>query len=287
MLINKRVLNKLKNLSVADNISVILNKKVLLVWSYSNKIKNNFGDAINPILFEKITHKKVVDSKRVINLFHKPAYYFIGSILDNLSSSSAIICGSGFIKYNSKVLKKPQKIIAVRGPLTRETFLKQHIDCPEIYCDPALMLPSIYNPDNIEKKYDIGIIPHYVDKERYNEVKIINHGLSHHFIDIESDWKQIINEINMCKYILSSSLHGIVAAHAYNVPATRMILSDNITGGDFKFNDYALSVSNKFIEKYIINDSIDLKKAIALSSLFDTKKAAEALNKALDKEINF
>lgn len=273
MLIN-RILNKLKEISILDTINIFFNKKSILFWSSSEETSNNFGDAINPMLFEHITNKKVVNSSKIINLFNKPTYFFIGSILDNLNKSSAIVCGTGFQNENAKVFKKPKKIIAVRGPLSREIFLKQNIDCPEIYCDPALLLPNIYQPKKIEKKYKIGIIPHYVDKQKYSKVGIITKGMNYCFIDIEDDWKKIIDNINSCEYILSSSLHGIIVAHAYNVPATRMILTDKIIGGDFKFDDYALSVSENLLEKYIIDKLIDLNKVIELSCLYDTSKAS-------------
>lgn len=273
MLLN-RIINKLKKISISDNISTIFDKKVILFWSHGEETDKNFGDAINPMLFEQITNKKVANSSKIINILNRPIYYFIGSILDNLNKNNAIICGTGFQNENARVLKKPSKIIAVRGPLTRDNFLKQNIDCPEVYCDPALLLPNIYMPTHIKKKYKVGIIPHYVDKQKYSEIEIIAYDLSYCFINIEDDWKKIIDDICSCEYILSSSLHGIIVAHAYKVPATRMILTDKIIGGDFKFNDYALSVSDKLLEKYIIDRSIDLNNAIELSCLYDTSKAS-------------
>lgn len=280
MLLN-RILNKLKRVKVIDIILAMLNKKVILFWSHGEETGKNFGDAINPILFEQIIKKEVVNSSNIINLFNKPTYYFIGSILDNLNKSNAIVCGTGFQKEDAKVLKKPSKIIAVRGPLSRNIFLKHNIECPEVYCDPALLLPDIYMPKNLEKKYDVGIIAHYIDKEILKQKKIIDNGMTYHFIDIEVDWEKIIDDINSCKYILSSSLHGIIVAHAYNIPATRMILTDKIVGGDFKFNDYALSVGDKLSNMYKIEDKIDLNIAINLSTLPNTKVVREKFTEAI------
>lgn len=280
MLIN-RIFNKLRKISISDNISIIFNRKTILFWSHGEETDKNFGDAINPMLFEQITKKRVVNSSKIINIFNRATYYFIGSILDNLNKSNAIICGTGFQNQNAKILKKPSKIIAVRGPLSRKIFLKQNIDCPEIYCDPALLLPSVYMPCDIKKKYKVGIIPHYIDKEKYSKVEIISHGLTHCLIDIEDDWKKIIDDICSCEYILSSSLHGIIVAHAYNVPATRMILTDKIIGGDFKFDDYSLSVSDKLLVKYIIEDTIDLEKSVEYSCLYNTKKTSQEFLKVI------
>lgn len=267
------LINKIKQISITDTINVIFNRRSILFWSDIEETKSNFGDAINPMLFTKLTGLNVVSSFKIINLFNRDTYYFIGSILDNLKKDNAIICGTGFQYEDAKVFIKPAKIIAVRGPLSRNIFLNHKIECPEIYCDPALLLPDIYLPKKIEKKFDVGIIAHYIDKNLVVQKKIINNGLTYHFIDIEADWHQIVQDINISRYIISSSLHGIIVSHAYGIPATRIKLSNNVNGGDFKFNDYALAMTDQPFDVYQIEDEIDLSIAIKLSKLVDTKPA--------------
>lgn len=50
------------------------------------------------------------------------------------------------------------------------------------------------------------------------------------------------NEILSCKKIVSSSLHGLIVAHAYGIPAIWQKFSDNIFGDDIKYIDYLESV---------------------------------------------
>lgn len=50
-------------------------------------------------------------------------------------------------------------IRAVRGTLTREVFLKLGHKCPEIYGDPGVLMPSVYQSKNIEKTYNYMVIP--------------------------------------------------------------------------------------------------------------------------------
>jgi hypothetical protein len=52
----------------------------------------------------------------------------------------------------------------------------------------------------------------------------------------------VIDAIASCRAILSSSLHGIIAAHAYGVPATWVKPSDRPKGDGFKFLDYWASM---------------------------------------------
>ena len=123
--------------------------------------------------------------------------------------------------------------------------------CPEIYGDPALLVPYVYNP-NIEKKYKLGIIPHYIDyyderlKSLGSDVLIINlrnYGTIEHVID----------QIKSCEAIASSSLHGLILADAYNIPNVWIKLSDKISGGMFKYQDYFMGVNRE------VASSIDFK----------------------------
>lgn len=95
-----RLINKIKRISVIDEIDVLLKKKSILFCSNGKETDKNFGDAINPILIKQITKKEVVNSSNIINLFDKLTYYFIGSILVNLNKSNVMICGTGFKNKN-------------------------------------------------------------------------------------------------------------------------------------------------------------------------------------------
>ena len=57
-------------------------------------------------------------------------------------------------------------------------------------------------------------------------------------IDICSDLNVIFQQINNCKCILSSSLHGLIFADSYGIPNIHILFSDTIGGGEYKFKDY-------------------------------------------------
>jgi pyruvyltransferase len=192
----------------------------------------NFGDKITPYLIEKITGKKPVYCLNPQD--NKYTHFCVGSILQ-LANSKSIVWGSGLIQ-DIKVSVKPHKIIAVRGPLTRRVLVDSGVDCPEIYGDPALLLPRFYTP-SVKKRYKVGVLPHYVD---YDFVKTQYSGL---VIDPKGGVEDIIDAINSCKRVLSSSLHGLIVADAYGIETEWVEFSKNVFGNGFKFRDYFESKS--------------------------------------------
>ena len=57
-------------------------------------------------------------------------------------------------------------------------------------------------------------------------------------IDIQQQPLEFLQEIAECRAIISSALHGIIAADSLGIPNIRMICGDKIIGGDWKYNDY-------------------------------------------------
>lgn len=127
---------------------------------------------------------------------------------------------------------------AVRGPLTREVFMRLGHKCPEIYGDPGILMPIIYQPDfNVVNRgsKEYAIIPQYTTE---NEVR--KYFTDDMVISMNSnDYKSVIDQIVSCKKVYSSSLHGIILAEAYGVPAVFFRgIHSNI---DFKYKDYYAS----------------------------------------------
>jgi pyruvyltransferase len=232
--------------------------------------RNNWGDALNKVLIEKISKKKVVWTNHGTSI---EKYICIGSILQRADEGS-IVWGAGFLSASRKPSKTPKRICAVRGPLSRDILLESGVDCPGVYGDPALLYPKFYRPTNIRKKYKLGIIPHYIDQK--NEWFQYNKSNEVLVIDILSGINTVVDKILSCDRIASSSLHGIIAADAYNIPSKWIEFSDKVLGAGFKFRDYFLSVNRnncsslKVTNETSINDilnsfqgydyNIDLKK---------------------------
>lgn len=218
--------------------------KTYVYWCSLNRIdgKDNFGDILGKYLVEKISNKKMIrvlhPSMRRYKLFIKH-YLTVGSILD-VANTNSIVWGSGIIRRMDIIRKA--KFLAVRGPITRERLMELGYNVPQLYGDPAILLPKFYSKI-IEKKYQLGIIPHYVDYE-YVCKNLINNNNNMIIINLlTKDVEEVINEILKCKFIVSSSLHGVIVAHAYGIPALWVKFSNNLGGDNIKFYDYFESVN--------------------------------------------
>jgi len=215
----------------------------LFYWSeikFIFKKKENYGDLLSKYLVEKISGKEVKwvhPKKQPWYTWDKTNYVTIGSILHHASKDS-IVWGSGIIDKEQHISKADFR--AVRGPKTREYLMKLGYACPEVYGDPALLLPKFYNPE-VEKKHKLGIIPHYHDfkfvSENYkNDPEIL-------VIDLMTlDVEEVTREILSCEKTISSSLHGVIVSHAYGIPSIWVEFSNEIFGDGIKYLDYLESI---------------------------------------------
>lgn len=215
-------------------------------WSkarFEDSKLENFGDALVPYLLRNSTSEAFQwvkpNTKTQFKFFKRKHYLIIGSII-SAATKHSIVWGSGIIHSKEKV--KKAKFLAVRGPETRNRLLELGYNVPEVYGDPALLLALFFKQKAEDIKYEYGIVPHYVDydhvKEKFSKqdnIKIINL--------LTDDVEDVIHQFLQCKQILSSSLHGLIVAHAFRIPALWTKVSDKLTGDDIKFEDYFSSVN--------------------------------------------
>ncbi len=161
--------------------------------------------------------KHVIVGKYTWNFRNLTEYLCIGSIITWMTKENFVIWGAGVVYPDQPLKYKPKKVLAVRGPLTRRYLIRQGVECPEIYGDPALLFPHFIIPPR-NKKYKLGIIPHFRDKENplLNKYKQRN---DIRIIDVESKkWNSFIEQICECEIVISSSLHGLIISDAYAIP---------------------------------------------------------------------
>lgn len=233
----------------------------LFFWSskmFENKTLENYGDLLSPYIVEKVSKKKITfyNAAAYRKKWFQPSYIMaIGSIM-SYASKKAYVWGSGIISRQDTF--KNARFCAVRGPLSRKRILELGHSCPEVYGDPALLLPEYYNP-KIKKTHQFGIIPHYVD---YEQVANIYGGVNDcNVIDLMTkDIHNTTDEILSCKAIISSSLHGVIVAQAYGIPAVWVRFSEKLSGDNVKFEDYFRSVGLAPYEGKLTLDALSIEE---------------------------
>lgn len=225
-------------------------KVIFLYWCSLNREdgRDNYGDVLSKYLVKKLAKSIVIKVKYPSSRFYNywiKNYSVIGSII-TAASTNTIVWGSGIIKKNENIRKA--KFLAVRGPLTRRRIIELGYEAPEVYGDPAILLPVLFDK-KVAKKFEIGIIPHYVDFDEVNEFYKNDSRIK--VIDLlTSDVEHTTIEILECEQIVSSSLHGVIVSQAYNIPAIWVKFSDKLSGDNIKFHDYFESLGIKYNKEF-------------------------------------
>lgn len=198
---------------------------------YWGDVPYNFGDILTSNILShygyKYSHTNV----------HERANFFSTGSIARLAKKSLVL-GSGIIR-SGEDLDPTNTWEFVRGPLTRDRVIECGGTCPEIYADPALLLPKFC--PSVEKKHKVGFVPHYHHQSLANQILASN--LSWRWIDVvNTDPLVVAREISSCEKIVSTSLHGLIAAHAYGIPSCHLSLGGKLFGDGSKFKDFYASV---------------------------------------------
>lgn len=224
---------------------------LLLIEEFSDSEYNVYCKDIIMSRKEKIAAVLTLDYSKIKSILWPTQKVLgcIGSIMNWLPKGS-LVWGCGFM--NNSEYYKGGTVFAVRGKLTDEKLRKQGLAGCNVYGDPALLLP-LWIKSSQKKVYKLGVIPHWGDVDFFVE----NYGNLYKIIDSRTkNIKHIVDEINKCERILSSSLHGIIIAHAYNIPALWIKKGDIGSQNGFKFKDYFSSVNIPFYDGFECLDEI-------------------------------
>jgi len=193
--------------------------------------------------------------------------YTIGSLVV-MGHQNATIWGSGILQSepDGYIWKRNKyrslDIRCVRGPETKRRLKENGYDVENcLIGDPGVLMPLIYSPKITEKR-PYSVIMHMNKKEEMdNTIDIVT-----------NDWKATIDEIANSELIISSSLHGIIIAEAYGVPA--ILLNKTEDGDLFKYNDYYYSTGRK---SYAMAESVEEALAMPRPEVPDLSKLQDNL----------
>ena len=218
----------------------------LFFWKRALNVEN-FGDSLSPLIIEKIIGKKITCINSSIS---SQKILAIGSIL-HFAKDGDIIWGSGI---NGKIDPSCHNfstllVFAVRGPLTRDFLLERGIFCPEIYGDPAILLPDLFPQLQPTGEKPFIVIPNLNEIQAYR-------GLPNVVLPTQEPMK-VIKEILKARFVISGSLHGIIVAEAFGIPARLLRLTE--AEHLFKYFDYYLgSGRTQCIPAYSLEEALEL-----------------------------
>jgi pyruvyltransferase len=115
--------------------------------------------------------------------------------------------------------------------LTRRFLTERGIDVPEVFGDPALLLPRLAPElfSRREARSKVTIVPNFND--------IPKHGVDQRILDPRLPVEVCLARIAGSEFVTGSSLHGIVVAESLGIPA-RLVVS--AVEHPFKYEDYYL-----------------------------------------------
>ena len=235
----------------------------------------NFGDELNKLIVQAVFGETV----ETVSEFADADLVAVGSIVQDIPVDyPGFIWGTGLMFSHLQPLLAKARIISLRGPLTARRISSD----VKVFGDPGILVDRLITPE--PKRYNIGILPHYVDYDvgavhdlakRDERIKVID-PCQHPIV--------VLREISACECVISSSLHGMIAAHSFGIPATWTVLSSNVQGGIFKFQDYlaAFGINDALPTVIVAADNLEtLSAKIREKRQPDLTTAKAAITEAL------
>jgi hypothetical protein len=239
--------------------------------------KKNFGDLIAPWLITLMTGMPTVNVK---NRLGESGLASVGSVITMFDRPGLHVWGSGTIcTLDSNHLKRlsvnsPSAIYAVRGWKTyKEITSKLGWKAPRVFGDPALLLPRFFSPASRSgTSGPVAVCPHYSHKRLFSSQ--FSDGMF--IVNVEEEAELVVNQIANSAVCVSTSLHGLVVAHAYEVPWVWLEIQDNkLSGTNFKFEDFFTVLDREAVRhvKLAVGDltSDNLKRVAATATLPKSK----------------
>lgn len=199
----------------------------------------NFGDWCGPHIVQRASGRIPIQANRATPA--ERVTYSVGSILGWIKRNNVDIWGSGLMKplSDQEVQERRRlsgvRVHAVRGTLTQE-FVADRLgwSVPDVFGDPALLLPSLYTPTVLERR-PIAVVPHGIHRAQFSDV--VDDEVR--VVDVRADFRDVVDQIASSSRVISTSLHGVIVAQAFGVPWVWLhVPAKPLMGDRFKFEDF-------------------------------------------------
>ena len=212
--------------------------------------KDNFGDLLGPYVVEKVL--KTQDGlasypvpRRLPPGRHARSGHLltIGSVM-HFARTGDTVWGTG---VNGKITADVYRfttldVRAVRGLHTQRFLTERGIDVPDVYGDPALLLPHLDPRVTAwaqDKRHTLAVIPNLNEVTDWQDHPA--------FVDPRGPLDQIVERLARSERVVSSSLHGLVISEALGIPVA---LVRSRAEPSFKYDDYFSGTGRTDVPSY-------------------------------------
>lgn len=248
---------------------------------------SNLGDCYNNYLVAMLSGTNVtMRDRNAPSRTGNPYVCVVGSVLH---PKCDIVWGTGIITSQKTAFQNPNaEVFATRGPDTLSLTPNGHKGRRVAFGDPGLLLSLLLPMPKPRSEVDFCVIPHYIDHdvpafmELQKQLSKNNTAFTNNFsvriLNIETcSLAGYVQQLSGCKKVLSSSLHGLVFAISYGIPGARLLFSDLVFGGHFKFNDFYKGIGHPGL---YVHERVQTGGQIPFLKMFDIldKIVVPALN---------
>lgn len=212
---------------------------------------NNFGDLLGPLIVNGVRARLGLSGAppaRSTRLFS------VGSII-HYAAAGDTIWGSGInghwlsAQYSSQL-----DIRALRGPRSRRFLLERsRSEIPEIYGDPALLLPTV-RPDllDVPSTIPVTVVANINDPETLDLSDLRSGAV---VLDPRSPLESCLRTIAASELVIGTSLHAVIVAEALNIGARTIRSRGEPT---FKYLDYFEATGRDFSPAESVRQAIEI-----------------------------
>ena len=255
----------------------------------------NFGDELSPLIVRSITGRRVRWSAP-----DEADLVAIGSIFELAarSAGTAAVWGTGLRADSDaasalRLLDNIGPILAVRGPSTR-TALRLADATP--LGDPGLLATRLIDRKRRHSD-ELIVVPHFTAWNSIHGRQQIAHltSLGYGIVPPSLNPMDVIARIAQARFVLSSSLHGVVIAHALGVP-TQLLTNSRTSVREpmWKYHDYFKSLGSsvntlafdRLVHEKIVDQAFQEREAEAVQFQDAATHLSSALESALTAHIS-
>ncbi len=240
-------------------------------WMRGGKV-GNMGDLLSPIIVAAHTGLPL-QYTRPVSPFNR--LIAIGTIGQKQRFGQVEVWGSGFGGVDCSSFQVQRRMHhppmtrfiphAVRGPFSAAMLRDAGYPMPQIWGDPAWLLPRLWPGEGVPKRWDLGVVLHIsevADKDpsagplaefrRYDIPPAMADSV--HILNtvVERDIGQVrarVEDILACRRILSTSLHALAVAEAYGIPCATFDIHAG-TSGYFAAADDSIPIDHRIRDFY-------------------------------------